>query len=80
MNETEERLAICFKSTLPELSLADIPKANPDSVPGWDSVTTVTLLAVIEEEFGTIITIEDVGSDFSFQGILTCIKNRQVAG
>jgi acyl carrier protein len=74
MNEMETRLAMCFKSVLPTLSLAEIQKADPDSLEGWDSVATVTLFAVIEEEFGIEISVDDVKSDHSFQGILNCIR------
>ena len=77
MNELENRLATCFKSVLPDLPLVDIQKANPDSIEGWDSVAIVTLFAVIEEEFGIEISIDDVKSDHTFQGILNCIKARQ---
>jgi acyl carrier protein len=77
MNELENRLATCFKSVLPDLPLVDIQNANPDSIEGWDSVAIVTLFAVIEEEFGIEISIDDVKSDHSFRGILTCIKSKQ---
>jgi acyl carrier protein len=77
MNEMETRLAACFKSVLPDLPLAEIQKTDPDSLEGWDSVAIVTLFAVIEEEFGIEISIDDVNSDYSFQGILNCIKAKQ---
>ncbi|HXW15846.1 MAG TPA: acyl carrier protein [Terriglobia bacterium] len=77
MNEMETRLAACFKSVLPDLPLAEIQKTDPDSLKDWDSVAIVTLFAVIEEEFDIEITIDDVNSDYSFQGILNCIKAKQ---
>ena len=77
MTETEERLAICFKSVFPEVSLPEISKADPDSVEGWDSVATVTLFALIEEEFGIDLTIDDLTSDNSFRGILDCVTRKQ---
>jgi acyl carrier protein len=77
MNELEDRLAACYKSVLPDLPLAEIQNSKPDSIEGWDSVAIVTLFAVIEEEFGIEISIDDVKSDHTFQGILNCIKARQ---
>jgi acyl carrier protein len=77
MTETEERLAICFKSVFSEVSLPEISKADPNSVEDWDSVATVTLLALIEEEFGIDLTIDDLKSDYSFKGILNYISTKQ---
>lgn len=76
MNEMESRLATCFTSVLPTLSITEIEKANPDSVPGWDSVATVTLFAVVEEEFGVEIGLTDLKSGITFQNILTCIQTK----
>jgi acyl carrier protein len=77
MDETEAILATCFKSILPQLSLLEISNADPDSVDGWDSVATLTLFALIEEEFGVDLTIDDVRSNHSFQGILNYIRSKQ---
>ena len=77
MNELETRLATCFSSVLPDVPLEVILDANPESIECWDSVAIVTLLAVIEEEFGIEISIDDVKSDHSFRGILNCIKGKQ---
>jgi acyl carrier protein len=77
MNETENRLAACFQSVLPHLRLAEIKNADSEEIDGWDSVAIVTLFAVIEEEFGIEISIDDVKSDHSFYGILNCIEAKQ---
>ena len=73
----ENRLATCFQSVLPDLPLAEIKNADPESIDGWDSVAIVTLFAVIEEEFGIEISIDDLKSDHSFHGILNCIMAKQ---
>jgi acyl carrier protein len=74
MDEMEERLATCFSSVLPELGPEEIRQASAISVESWDSVTTVTLIAVIEEEFG--ISIDDVepAKFDSFQNILVYLQ------
>ena len=51
MSENENRLIRCFASVFPGLSLEDICFANADSTGSWDSITGVTLAAVIQEEF-----------------------------
>lgn len=79
MNEMETRLATCFRIVFPDLPLAEIQKADQDSFADWDSVAIVTLFAVIEEEFGIELSIDDAKPDYSFQGILNCIKAKQQA-
>jgi acyl carrier protein len=71
MDEMEKRLAACFSAVLPELAPEEISQASAASVEGWDSVATVTLLAVVEEEFGISIDVEDPARFDSFKDILT---------
>ena len=74
MDEMEKRLAACFSAVLPELAPEEIGQASATSVDSWDSVTTVTLLAVVEEEFGVSIDDKDPGRFDSFKNILTYLK------
>ena len=52
MDEQERRLATCFLAAFPELHWDEIADASSANVNAWDSVAVVTLLAVVEEEFG----------------------------
>lgn len=70
MDQQEARLTDCFLSVFPELGPDEIAHASPASVQSWDSVTTVTLLAVVEEEFGLSIEVDDLTKFDSFKGIL----------
>lgn len=74
MDDMEKRLAACFAAVMPDLPPEEITRASASSVSSWDSVTTVTLLAVIEEEFG--LSIEDVNpATFeSFKNILAYLQ------
>jgi|SRR5579863_6136758 len=74
MDEKEKRLADCFLAVFPELTGDVITKASPTSVQNWDSVATVTLLAVVEEEFGINIHVEELTRFNSFQGILSFLQ------
>jgi acyl carrier protein len=74
MDEMERRLATCFSAVLPELAPAEIGQASSSSVASWDSVATVTLLAVVEEEFGINIDEEDPARFDSFKNILTYLQ------
>jgi len=70
MDNQEMRLARCFLEVFPELTQDEISQASPASVQSWDSVSTITLLTVIEEEFGVSVDAEDVVKFGSFKGIL----------
>ena len=51
MSELEDRLIRCFASVFPELTPEEIRAISIDSVGIWDSLATVTLAAVVQEEF-----------------------------
>ena len=55
MSEIENRLVRCFASVSPELTPGDIRHTNTESMGVWDSLSTVRLAAVIQEEFGVEI-------------------------
>jgi len=74
MDEMEKRLAACFSTVLPELPLEEISQASAASVESWDSVATVTLLAVVEEEFGITIGDEEPARFDSFKNILAYLQ------
>lgn len=76
MDEQQRRLANCFSIVFPELSPDEIMQASSSTVHGWDSVAIVTLLAVIEEEFGISVEEDDPAKFDSFQRILTYLQDR----
>lgn len=58
-DDLEARLETCFLTVFPDLAAADVRQATVDSVEKWDSVATLTLVNVIEEEFGIEIDFDD---------------------
>lgn len=58
MDEVQSRVTKCFQIVFPDLPVSEIPKANQESVAGWDSVAGITLLNVMEEEFQIEIDLE----------------------
>ena len=74
MDDLENRLAACFSAVLPELTAEEIPEASATSVKSWDSVATITLIAVVEEDFGITIDVEDPARFDSFQSILEYLR------
>jgi acyl carrier protein len=51
----------------PDLSRDEILRADAASVAAWDSLATVTLIAVIEEEFGVEIAPENLNYRISLE-------------
>jgi acyl carrier protein len=79
MDDVRIRLTRCFATVFPNLARGDIECATPRSIAGWDSIAMVTLISVVEEEFGVAIAINDIGnlnSFESFQRHLTTILGR----
>ena len=74
MDEMEKRLAACFSAVLPQLTPEEIIQASATSLQSWDSVTTVTLIAIIEEEFGISIDDVDPAKFDSFKNILSYLQ------
>jgi acyl carrier protein len=77
MDEQQKRLTNCFYAVFPELSSEEIVHASPATVAGWDSVAIVTLLTVIEEEFGISIEEDDPAKFDSFQRILRYLQEAE---
>ena len=68
-----ERLIRCFASVFPSLSREEILTVSSDSAGNWDSLSTVTLAAVVQEEFNVEIEpemIPELNSFAAFQNYL----------
>lgn len=76
MVDTRERLIGCFGSVFPNLSSDEILLASNASVASWDSLATITLVSVIEEEFGVSIEPDEYELLISFEMILDCLNNK----
>ena len=74
MSDARARLAECFAAVFPDLTPAEIETARPDTVAAWDSVANVTLLAVIEEEFGVTVPPDDLERLDSFPAALAYVS------
>jgi acyl carrier protein len=79
MDEMEGRLARCFSSVFPELTPEQIRGASIDSVPAWDSLAAVTLVAVLQEEFGLQINLIDLPELVSFAAVQNYVRKNIVS-
>ena len=66
MPEIEERLEKCFALVFPKLRSAQIRSASTEDVEDWDSLASIRLAAVVEEEFGIKIPADDLPDLMSF--------------
>ena len=69
MPDVDDRLTRCFASVFPGLSPEEIRAASIESVPTWDSLAAVTLVAVLEQEFDTQIDIMELPELTSYDAV-----------
>jgi len=76
MPELDERLTRCFASVFPAVSPDQIHAASVESVPGWDSLAAVTLIAVLEQEFDIQIDLMELPELTSYQAVRDYLQRR----
>jgi acyl carrier protein len=69
MDDLDGRLIRCFSSVYPDLTEDQIRTAGPEFLAAWDSLTAVTLIAVVEEEFGLQINLMDLPEQVTFDAV-----------
>ena len=75
MQDLENRLVRCFSSVFPDLSEEQIRTANIESIPGWHSLASVTLISVVQEEFGVQVSLADLPNLVSFSAMQTYVQH-----
>jgi acyl carrier protein len=73
-----DRLKRCFSLAFPSATMSQIEKDRLDEMPGWDSLRGVTLLAVLDEEFGLQMDIEELLALGSFDRIREHVEQHVV--
>jgi acyl carrier protein len=79
MDNVEARLLRCFSIIFPNVEEKDLPSASMETIADWDSIATVTLINVVEEEFEIQIPPEEVEELVSFRRFLNYLKANKVA-
>jgi len=74
LDTVREKLTRCFTLALPDLDPALIPKARAENVAAWDSVTQVTLLSLIGEEFGIEPDFTEFAGATSFEALAILVS------
>jgi len=79
MDDLELRLVRCFSSVFPDLTADQAHNASVKSLANWDSLTAVTLAAVLQEEFGVPLNPMELSELESFQAMLNYIRTNQAS-
>ena len=74
--ELENRLVCCFASVFEDLTTEQIAQASVKTVPTWDSLAAVTLMTVVEQEFGVEINPLDLGDLNSYGAMKNYLEHR----
>ena len=74
MSDTRERLARCFSAYFTGLAPEEIPRASMATVGEWDSMASVTLIGLVQEEFGVEVAPEDYERFVSFETIFDYLE------
>lgn len=74
MDETRERLIKCFETVFPDLKDSEIPNVTQESLAAWDSIAAITLVNVIEDEFGIQMDLDQLGDLDTFPRILAYLE------
>lgn len=80
MTDLEARLVRCLQTVFPALAEDQAREASQDTVAAWDSVAMLTLLTVVEEEFGITADYDRVEEFTSFSGLLGYLREQNLAG
>lgn len=74
--EMAARLERCFAAVFPDLAPQQLRQADAGTVAAWDSMATVTLMAVVNEEFGLDLDLDQIEPLQSFDAWLGYLESR----
>lgn len=74
MPDARSRLIRCFSVVFPNLEEQEIPISSVASVGDWDSLASINIYSLVEEEFGIEISMEDLENLLSFELIMEFIE------
>ncbi len=74
MDNVRDKLSRCFARTFPALDPSQYAAASAQNVSQWDSVTQLTLLTLIGEEFGREIDFEEFEGATSFEALARALQ------
>ena len=79
MTGLHDRLVRCISLVFPTLTAEEIRRANVALLMDMDSLAAVTLVALINEEFGVDMDLESLLNLGSFQAVRQHLRNQALA-
>ena len=79
MTESQDRLVRCFSSVFPTLSEAEIRASDVVRLFDLDSLAGVTLVTLIDQEFGVNVDLPDLLELGSFEKISQFLRKRSAS-
>ena len=70
------RLVKCFNAVFPNLTDEEAMRASITSVSEWDSIAAISLIVVLEEEFGTEISPDEIENMISFDLVRNYLESK----
>ena len=74
MNDIRQRLNTCFATVFPALRFEEIESASTSTVTEWDSLASVTLASVVEEEFAVHFDLDEIEALTSFERLYAVLS------
>lgn len=77
MTDVAQRLTEVFRSTFGDETLVIEPAMTADDVAAWDSVSHITLIYAVEDEFGVKFSSKDIERLSCVGDLIATIERRQ---
>lgn len=69
-----DRLVQCFQAVFPSVPAAEAEQASRDTLESWDSLAGITLMSVVQEEFGVEVDLLEWAELESFSAIESYVQ------
>jgi acyl carrier protein len=76
VSEVRERLTEVFRTTFGDESIVLSPEMTADDIAAWDSVSHITLIYAIEDEFGITLSAKDLENLGNVGDLLAAVERR----
>jgi acyl carrier protein len=77
MDDIQLRLLACFQAVFPEQDEKALAGLSQATYPNWDSLASVTIVRLIEEQFGVQMDLFDLEELDSFAAMEKYIRDSQ---
>jgi acyl carrier protein len=76
MNDVKTRLVGCMRIVFPDVPESDIPLLSQATTTKWDSIAAITILNVVEDQFGIEMDLDRIAEFNSFDTIYAYLQQQ----